>query len=183
MMMQMLSAGGLSCLTDGCREADENNLKGYFEYEKTKHLREDHSWLLEAQGKAVKVIAQLLPFLPDILELHYRVIFMERDLDEIILSQRAMLARMGKDSSATIDKLATDAFRRRLQQTYELLRTRRIPVLTVEYRKAIAKPYEAAHLVANFCGEDLNVTKMATAVIPSLYREKSRNGDAPGRNG
>ncbi|MGK7933677.1 MAG: tetratricopeptide repeat protein, partial [Microcystaceae cyanobacterium] len=34
MMMQMLAAAGIPVMTDGVREADESNPKGYYEYEK-----------------------------------------------------------------------------------------------------------------------------------------------------
>ena len=94
MVMQMLDAGGYPCLIDGVRQADEDNPRGYFELEKAKGLRTNNSWLSEAKGKAVKIIAQLLPFLPSIH--NYRVIFLERDLKEIIKSQNKMLKRQNR---------------------------------------------------------------------------------------
>ena len=36
MMMKMLEAGGMQILTDNLRTADENNPKGYYEYERVK---------------------------------------------------------------------------------------------------------------------------------------------------
>ena len=95
MMMKMLIAGGLPALTDGLRVADENNPKGYFELEQVKQLPEgDTGWVQTARGKAVKVISYLLESLPG--EVSYRVIFMQRDLDEVLLSQKRMLDRDGK---------------------------------------------------------------------------------------
>ena len=94
MMMQMLDGGGLPILSDGEREADEDNPRGYLELEGTKRLRTDHSWLADAQGHVVKVIAQLIPVLP--LGFGYRVIFMERDIVEVLSSQRHMLERLGE---------------------------------------------------------------------------------------
>ena len=93
MMMQMLAAGGLPVLSDDRRLPDDNNPRGYFEYEKVASLREDSNWILDARGKAVKVVAQLLPHLP---RGAYRVIFMDRNLDEVVQSQRRMLARNGR---------------------------------------------------------------------------------------
>ncbi len=93
MLMNMLLDGGVPLLTDGIRNADHGNSRGYFEYEPVKALEKhgDLSWLPRARGKAVKIISFLLTWLPE--RYDYRVIFMQRDLDEIIASQNRMLAR------------------------------------------------------------------------------------------
>ena len=96
LMMQMLHAGGLPALTDGLRTADENNLRGYFEYEPVKRLRSDRSWLPQARGHAVKIIHLLLRELPLDGTLQYRIVFMQRPIEEVIASQHSMLAREGK---------------------------------------------------------------------------------------
>src|SRR3954454_2290996 len=88
LMMQMLSAGGLSALTDEKRTADESNPRGYFEYEPVKRLRADNTWLNEARGHVVKIIHLLLRELPTDGGLTYRVIFMKRPLEQILASQR-----------------------------------------------------------------------------------------------
>jgi len=95
MMMQMLAAGGLPALTDGKRTADNDNPKGYYELEAAKRLMTDRSWLPQADGKAVKIVAQLLPYLPPRPH-QLRIIFMERDLEEICASQAVMLENLGK---------------------------------------------------------------------------------------
>ena len=101
MMMSALHAGGMSLLVDHVRQADKNNPKGYFEFEPVKRLPQGESgWIKDAQGKAVKIISSLLTFLPE--DFHYRIIFMERDLEEILASQQHMLERTGKDSSQSI---------------------------------------------------------------------------------
>ncbi len=41
MLMQMLAAGGMPALTDHQRATDEDNLRGYYEYEPVKRLRGD----------------------------------------------------------------------------------------------------------------------------------------------
>src|SRR5205807_2541464 len=89
MMMQMLAAGGLEILTDNIRTKDENNPKGYLEYQKVKNLANDNSWMREGENKVIKVIAQLLQYLPS--DYQYKVVFMERDMEEIIQSQQIML--------------------------------------------------------------------------------------------
>src|ERR1700674_2159926 len=100
MMMNMLDSGGVPVLTDGIRSSDDSNPRGYFEYEPVKELGKDggRSWVLLARGKAVKIISFLLTWLPETCD--YRVVFMQRDLDEIIASQNEMLARRGEPSGA-----------------------------------------------------------------------------------
>ena len=93
LMMQILKAGGMEVLTDGVRNADINNPRGYFEYEKVKSLQTDNSWLAEAENKVLKVITQLVHYLP--LNFNYYVIVMKRKIDEIILSQNKMIDNLG----------------------------------------------------------------------------------------
>ncbi|OYV85360.1 MAG: sulfotransferase family protein, partial [Planctomycetia bacterium 21-64-5] len=94
LMMQMLDNGGIQVVTDGSRTADVDNPKGYYEFEKVKAIQRDTSWLAEARGKAVKMVSQLLYHLPG--DERYRIIFMERDFDEMLASQEKMLARLGR---------------------------------------------------------------------------------------
>ena len=91
MMMQMLQAGGLEILTDAVRTPDGSNPKGYFEFEAVKDLDKGPppAWLTGARGKAVKIVSSLVRWLPESHD--YQVIFMRRDLDEVILSQNKML--------------------------------------------------------------------------------------------
>ncbi len=58
--MQMLEAGGATLLTDENRLPDEDNPKGYLEFEPVKHLRSNKEWLPLAKGKVVKVIHALM---------------------------------------------------------------------------------------------------------------------------
>jgi hypothetical protein len=76
MLMQMLAAGGLPILTDGAREADADNPRGYLEYEAARRPDAGTGRLHDARGKAVKIVAQLLPALTA--THRYRVIFAER---------------------------------------------------------------------------------------------------------
>ena len=115
LMMQMLKAGGVEILSDGNRAADPDNPQGYWEYEPVKSLRRDNSWLKLAEGKAVKVISALLPYLD--LDLTYKIILMKRPLAEVIASQRKMLQRLGKGGSTASVENLEDLFARQLAQT------------------------------------------------------------------
>ena len=119
LVMQMLAAGGMPVITDGERAADEHNPRGYFELEAVKHTRTDHSWLALASGKAVKVIHLLLPHLP--LDREYRVIFMQRDLVEVIASQRAMLQQQGRPAANLPDSKLAELFGNQLSQVRQWL--------------------------------------------------------------
>ena len=103
LMMQMLSAGGLSVVTDGERQADADNPRGYFEWERIKLLPKRPDCIAEAEGKVVKVISQLLFALPPGRE--YRVIFMQRPLPEVVASQAEMIRRRGT-SGAPLPRLS-----------------------------------------------------------------------------
>jgi len=170
MMMQMLYAGGFPLLTDEKREADADNPRGYFEFDQAKSLRTDNSWLPEAEGKAVKIVAQLLPFLP--LQLKYRIIFMERDIDEVLASQRKMLERQDRSGGNISNERLEKLFARQLQQIKKLLADRNIPVLYVAHQDALQHTAEIAARVKEFIGEDLDEQAMANIVDLNLYRQR-----------
>ena len=170
MMMQMLEAGGLPALSDGRRSPDDDNPRGYFEYEKVSNLREDSSWLVDARGKSVKVVAQLLPHLP---RGAYRVIFMDRSLDEVIQSQRRMLAHHGKLGARLSDDRLKEVFVKQLGLVAKLLTESMLPVLKVDYLRCIETPGQVAEEVNRFLGGGLCVDQMVGAVDPALYRERA----------
>ena len=171
MLMQMLAATGYPCLTDGVRKADADNPRGYFEYEKVKRLRRDYSWTPEAKGKAIKIIAQLIPFLPP--QLSYRVIFMERDINEVLASQREMLQRQGRSGGNLSDVQLGQIFERQICEVRGVLTQRNIPTLDVAYSDALQHPTKIAEKIQAFLGEKLDVCAMAAAVDPNLYRQRT----------
>ena len=174
MMMSALKAGGLPLLTDGLREADPNNPKGYFEYEPVKKLPKGQTnWLLSADGKAVKVISALLSYLPE--DFRYQVIFMERDLDEILASQRRMLERSDKKDTQPIDdaQLRKD-YQAHLENVKDWLRSQDwLSVLFISYNQVLRDPMAAFQKVGAFIEIDLDMEAMARVVDPTLYREQN----------
>jgi hypothetical protein len=169
LMMQMLKAGGLEILSDGSREADPDNPKGYLEYEPVKSLRRDNSWLKIAAGKGLKVISALLRYLPT--DLSYKVIFMQRPLAEVIASQQKMLERLGKSGSQASSETLADLFARQSAQTEQWLKAQKnIALLTVQYRDAVLKPEDTALAVSRFLDIPLNIPAMCRVADPSLYR-------------
>lgn len=170
MMMQMLRSGGLPLLVDEQRKADDDNPMGYFEFERVKQLKSDTAWLDQAEGRAVKIITQLLQDLPA--RHDYRVIFMSRDLDEVLRSQRDMLARRGQPGAALTDSQMKDIFAKHLERTRSWLATQpNFAVLNVEYADVVRQPLDRARAVAAFLGVPLDADKMAAAVKAQLYRK------------
>ncbi len=169
LMMQMLDRGGVPVVTDHVRAADTDNPRGYYELERAKKIKEDASWLPEARGKAFKMVSQLLYDLPA--REQYLVIFMERDLDEMLLSQEKMLARLGRPV-APRDQIKS-AFIQHLARLREwLARQRNIEVLYVNYNELLERPAAEAGRVASFLGGRADTEEMARAVDPSLYRNR-----------
>lgn len=173
MLMNMLAAGGMPVLADDARAADADNPRGYFELERVKGLADDtdRRWLREARGKAVKVISHLLKELPP--ENFYQVVFALRDLGEVVRSQNTMLARRGEPNPVD-DAKALELYRRHLVNVKLLLRTRpNFAVLEVPYAEAVADPAGVAARIARFLGGGLDAARMAAAVDPALYRNRS----------
>ena len=171
MMMQMLAAGGLPPLTDEAREADENNPRGYFELDRVKRLPQDNHWLGEAEGKVIKVVAPLLPFLPQ--DFNYKVVFMQRELTEIVASQTRMLARLQQQGGDLEAERLRAILERQVQQAQQIVTVHQIPLLEVDYAQTLKAPQAAVEQLMDFLGLTLDQKAMVQVVDPTLYRERS----------
>jgi hypothetical protein len=169
LMMQMLDSGGLAVVTDNVRTADADNPRGYYEFEQVKAIKRDTSWLSATRGKAFKMVSQLLYHLPA--GETYRIIFMERDLDETLLSQEKMLARLGR--AAAPREQISEAYAIHLGRLHEWLgRQGGMAVLRVRYNDLVERPREEAERVREFLGGRADVDGMVRVVDPSLYRNR-----------
>ncbi|MFN2303472.1 MAG: sulfotransferase family protein [Anaerolineales bacterium] len=174
MMMSALEAGGMTILTDHIRKADKNNPRGYFEFEPVKRLaKEEFDWLKQARGKAVKIISSLLVYLPN--TFHYRVIFMQRDLDEILASQQHMLERTGKDHSESVSVAEIkDLYQNHLQEIITWVEEKDwILSQFVNYNDVLLHPQRAMARVSAFLNHSVDPQAMAKVVDINLYRERS----------
>ena len=172
MVMSMLEAGDFPILTDHVREADEDNPKGYFEFEKVKDLAEtgDKSWLKDARGKAVKVISHLLKELPD--ENFYRIIFARRNLQEIIASQNIMLKRQAA-ANPVEDAKAIELYRKHLVNVRFLVRRKpNLEMVELTYTEVLDDPETTAERISQFLGGNLNTRAMSAVVDRRLYRNR-----------
>jgi hypothetical protein len=173
MTMAMLAEGGMPCLVDGVRQSDDDNPKGYYEFERAKTLEKDRDtgWLREARGKAVKIVSPLLKSLPE--GNTYKILFMRRDLDEVLASQRKMMERRGDFHEIPDDRMKR-IYKDHLAAVDSLLKNRSdATVRYLEFRNVIARARETAEEIRTFLGLDLDVTRMAAAVDSDLYRNRS----------
>jgi hypothetical protein len=160
-------------LIDGLRAADPDNPEGYYELERVKELdKGDTAWVAEAQGKAVKVISALLEYLPP--DYHYRVIFMHRNIDEVLNSQRKMLARRGEDVNAVNDAEMAELFAKHVAKVKSWLRDQpNFSVLDIDYNAMLQKPEGYIRTINQFIDDSLDEEAMAKIINPSLYRNRA----------
>ncbi len=180
MLMKMLAEGGLQLVTDSIRTADEDNPNGYFEFEPVKALSDgNQDWLVDAGGKAVKVVSALLERLPA--DHKYRVLFMERDLKEILASQQKMLSRR-QEESRTGDAEMEAQFRTHLSAIkFWLARQPNMEVLYVDYNRMMADPDVYCQRIIDFVAVPLDADRMRSVPSQRLYR--NRAAEAPARPG
>jgi hypothetical protein len=171
MMMQILQAGGVPTLTDKIRKSDDDNPKGYYEFEPVKKTKADPSWVPKAVGKAVKMVYRLLYDLPESYE--YRVVFMTRNIEEIMASQRTMLERTGKKGPDISEEKLTKLFEQDLQKVYQWIEDQdNFSMIPVNYKDTVNEPLTQCQKVSDFLGGTLDVNKMAAVVDASLYRKR-----------
>lgn len=175
MMMKMLEAGGIEALVDGIRKADEDNPKGYYEFEVVKNLDKegkDNSWVQDAQGKVVKIISQLLKDLPP--NYTYKIIFIRRNMSEILASQKQMLVRRGEPTDAISDEEMSKLFGMHLVQIESWLKNQpNFDVLYVHYNEILKSPQEHIIRINTFFGGELDVDGMSGVIDNSLHRQRA----------
>lgn len=172
MMMKMLEAGGLPILTDNLREADANNPKGYYEFERVKELPNgDYGWIPEAGGKVVKIVTGLIMELPS--DHKYRVVFMQRAMKEVLASQKKMLGRLGQQDDKIEDDKMKKIYQEHLKQVNAwIAKQPNIEVLYVNYNTMLDNPLESLQKVNEFLGGGMDVNALAGVVDRELYRER-----------
>ena len=172
MMMKMLEAGGIPPLQDNIRTADEDNPKGYYEFERVKKLPDDTAWMPEAVGKAVKIIALLLTKLP-LKGYRYKVLFMRRDIEEIMKSQKQMLIRRGESPDKISDEEMITTYNRHLSEVLSFLEANScFTVFFVNYNDLMRDPEDWVPRIAAFLGKEMDVEAMKAVVDPNLYRNR-----------
>ncbi len=173
MMMKVLEAGGMEIVTDNIRAADEDNPKGYFELEQVKALKDgDDAWISDAPGKVVKVISSLLEHLPS--RYQYKIVFMRREIAEILASQKQMLIRRGESNDGDDQEMA-EMFQEHLKRVRVWLANQsNMDVLYVDYNALMGDPDPEIKAVAEFLGLTENLNALLAVPDKNLYRQKAK---------
>ena len=173
MMMKILAEASVSIVTDERRTADMDNPNGYFELETVKQMSAGNvSWLVDAGGRAVKVISSLLEYLPA--QYSYKIIFMEREIHEILASQRKMLERRNETSDVDDVRIA-EQFRMHLSLIRPwLARQPNMEVLYISYNSLMSNPEPYCRQVIEFIAcEPIHLGRMLTVPSGELYRNRA----------
>ncbi len=171
MTMKMLEAGGIPPLTDQIREADSDNPRGYYEFERAKKLREgDIAWIPDAEGKVVKVIGALLVHMPP--DYEYRVLFMRRNIQEILASQAKMLENRGEENKVD-DATMANLFAKHVKQVEDWMNAQtNLQYLDVDYNTMLTEPAPQVRKINQFLGGGFDEAAMLAVVDPELYRQR-----------
>lgn len=172
LMMQILRAGGMDLMHDGKRQADDDNLEGYWEWEEIRSLRKNPRVIEQAEGKAIKVISALLPALPP--KHRYRVIFMKRPVGEVVESQWKMLANRGEKPKAEKGHLVAGQEAHVSQVLARLRLNERVDLLEIDYPQLVLDPLPVVSRIREFLGDAVegDADAMASVVRPGLYRNR-----------
>jgi len=177
MMMKMLEAGGLPIMADHLRTPDEDNPKGYYEYERVKGLDkadQNKDWLKEARGRVIKIISFLLPELPD--KNFYQIIFMHRQLDEVLASQNKMLNhRKEGGKTGADDGEMKKIYEKHLHKIEVFVFNRpNMEVLNINYHQVLKDPKGCGGSINKFLGIQMDIQEMMRAVDKNLYRNRKK---------
>ncbi len=167
MVMQILKAGGMPIATDKKRMPDESNPKGYLEIESIiDKLKANPEMVLDFEGKAVKIIAYGLQYLPPA---HYSIIYVDRNIEEILDSMEKMMG--AKDEAREETK---KAFLRLNEKTKKEMSQRKdMDVLFVNYNEILSDPKKQLGEIYRFLqDENLDLDRMLDAVDKNLYRQR-----------
>ena len=171
MMMRMLEAGGIPALTDELRTPDEDNPNGYYEFEDVKSIEDYSTWIDRAPGHSVKMVYSLLKHLPA--DREYRVLFMRRNVDEILQSQKKMLERKGITTDIR-DATMKALFERELRQFYSWIPTQsHLKLVNISYNDLLSNPQGTIDQINRHFDETLDTDAMVQLVDPGLYRNRA----------
>jgi len=170
--MQMLTAGGIVPMIDNVRIADEDNPRGYLEYEMVKSLPTNKSWLEDVGDRAVKMVYKLLYELPIDGTYNYKILLLNRNIGEVVISQKKMLRRLGKHQNISDNKLISLLSKELTDVIFWCQQQRCIDMHIVQYQDIIDHPRREAQTISTFLKKDLDIDAMVAAVDPTLHRNK-----------
>lgn len=165
-MMQLFNAANASIATDSIRGVDENNPKGYYELEAVKGIVKNNVFLKEQDGKTIKIVAPLVTFID--LALEYRVVFMLRDLDEVVQSQEKMV---GKDQQDQKEKFKS-MYALHIEKSRQFLLAHQIPFMEMQHRELLQNPDASLKRLIDFFSWETPIEELKSVIDHSLYRNR-----------
>lgn len=94
---------------------------------------------------------------------------MTRDLDEVLASQDKMLGRAGSKPQVGV----RESFEKELIKLDQRMEQEPgFDVVKIVYKDVIEKPEDAAKVIAEFLGEELDIEAMTSQVEAKLYRNR-----------
>jgi hypothetical protein len=165
-MMQLFKAANAEIATDAIRKEDQNNPKGYFELDAVKGIVKNNQFLKDLDGKTIKIVAPLITFID--LSLEYRVVFMIRDLDEVLQSQGKML---GKDQQEQQEKFRA-IYTLHVEKSRQFLRSNNISFIEIQHRELLEDPENCLHSLIDFCKWETSIDELKYVIDQSLYRNR-----------
>ena len=166
LMMQLFKAANAEIATDAIRKEDQNNPKGYFELDAVKGIVKNNQFLKDLDGKTIKIVAPLITFID--LSLEYRVVFMIRDLDEVLQSQGKML---GKDQQEQQEKFRA-IYTLHVEKSRQFLRSNNISFIEIQHRELLEDPENCLHSLIDFCKWETSIDELKYVIDQSLYRNR-----------
>lgn len=166
LMMQLLNKSSLEILSDGIRQKDISNPEGYYELEAVKGIVRDNSFLKDAAGKVVKIVAPLPVYLDKSLD--YRIVFMRRDIEEVLRSQEKML---NKDQTSEREKFRT-IYEMHLKKTYHFFESNSIPFIDIQYKQLLNESPQELKRLIDFLELSTPIEELMSAIKVDLYRNK-----------
>ncbi len=180
MMMKMLESGNIPLLTDSIRRPDIDNPGGYYEFERVKDLEHDNSWLHKARGKAVKIVSPLLQHLRMGRDFRYKIIFMLRNMDEILASQQEMGSRLNHHADCIKNNILKNNYTAHLEEIRHWMESKEnIDFIYTNYADVVSSPLSTAEDLHDFLDIGLNTHAMAEVIDNSLYRKRMDEPASP----
>ena len=169
LLMQMLKAGGLPIGFDESRSANNSNPKGYYELEGGKIINRliDRNFPFEKyKGKFIKITAYGLKFLPPG---KYKIIYSERNIEEILDSMEEMMGK--KDLNRDETKKAFVRLNNMIKQ--HMRKREDTQHIIINYNQTISNPKNNINKIAGFLKlPEKTQSKMIDVIDSRLYRQR-----------
>ena len=155
MMMRMLHHGGMNVVADDHIRYEASS--------RVNNLATDGSWLSGCVGKAIKILDPQDNPLP--IHFKYRFIWMDRDLEEQAKSMVKFVRAAGESTPKPVSHFAAGIALDRYRGLSMLHALAHAAVLLVPFEDVLRDPFGQAHRVAIFVGGQLDLHRMAAAVV------------------